>query len=209
MVWFGRLYLKKIWGIDRNPPRMDAWCWYWHTFLTVVVTPFFKFLHSYSLCVFFTILRIHVLQLLYIFQSCITCFLHFFNFQSFQTVLKFFIFLHRSSYGFYNFRPVHIFHSCLILFDLFLCCTCSSVCTFWLSCTLILQSLMFWNFWIAFVFFDFVLVFPKFSTFSSLSYLLLQVFMVFSSFDLFTLLSHIYFIIFFYNFRKLCKKCNI
>lgn len=94
-------------------------------------------------CVFFLNHFVHTCFTIGVyFSELYHVFSPFFNFQSFQTVLKFFIFLHRSSFGFYNFRPVHIFHSCLILFDLFLCCTCSNGCTFWLSWILILQSVL-------------------------------------------------------------------
>ena len=134
---------------------------------------------------------------------------HVFNFQSFQTVLIFFIFLHRSSFGFYNFRPVHIFHSCWILFDLFLCCTCSNGCTFWLSWILILQSVLnvlkflnsFCIFWfcprVSKVFDLFQFIISSFASFHD--------FLQFRPFH--TFVSHLFHrIIFFYNFRKLCKK---
>ena len=42
LVWFGRLYLKKVWRIDRNPPRMDALYWYWHTLFDCCCHTFFK-----------------------------------------------------------------------------------------------------------------------------------------------------------------------
>ena len=42
LVGFGRLCLKKVWRIDRNPPRMDAWYWHWHTLFDCCCHTFFK-----------------------------------------------------------------------------------------------------------------------------------------------------------------------